>query len=677
MSETSITTNDSNNDTTNSDKILNKVERTEEKLGIRVFLGKGDKWTGKLKNRYSDFLVNEIDENNTVVRLKDLEYYDRSNEFNGDESVDKETELKELVGEDQQKEFLIFYNGTNKSDEKAIFLFKSDADKEKRTKLHKLMKQRFFLATETVDCAVKVLSGRNKNTKRLLDDRYPSDKPKYVEFSLYKENRDSMDALNVLSKYLQQSSKLFSIAGTKDKRGITVQKVTVYKVTPKRLSEVNKKLANIQPVMRIDDFKFTNRQLSLGNLNGNRFTVAIRDIQDANDQLITQSVEDFKQTGFMNYFGTQRFGTGEIGTHEIGKAVLKGDFEKVASLLLDPRENEREGATKARKYYKETGDINKTISMLPHQLTGEKMFLIGLKNTKNFEGAFDNIPRTLRMLYPHAYQSYLWNHMSSLRIETFGRQLVVGDIVAVSEEPVASTTTTTTATASTTNNSEEKDKEPEQQEIEEDASEVVKKNIKIAFVTQEDLDSNRYSISQLVMPLIGDNIQLPKNIIGEKYLEALHNDGLSIERLEKISNKVYGLKGVYRKVIEQANDVTYRIINHDDPNYDLTQSDMDILKNKPEPVSLENGKFKSLVVSFNLHPGTYATMAYREILKNSSDFQNQISINKNANQKNYGNKRKLDEISNSSTTTDNNDNNNNNSNNDEQPQTKKLDIKEQ
>lgn len=62
---------------------------------------------------------------------------------------------------------------------------------------------------------------------------------KYVHFVLYKENMDTQVALNSLGRMLRIAPTRFGIAGTKDRRGITVQRVSGFKVAPNELAKLN------------------------------------------------------------------------------------------------------------------------------------------------------------------------------------------------------------------------------------------------------------------------------------------------------------------------------------------------------------------------------------------------------------------------------------------------------
>ena len=53
----------------------------------------------------------------------------------------------------------------------------------------------------------------------------------------------------------------------------------------------------------------------------------------------------------------------------------------------------------------------------------EKSVLIALKRAPNdYQNAFCNISRNVRMIYAHAYQSHLWNKMVTQRLRRYGNR---------------------------------------------------------------------------------------------------------------------------------------------------------------------------------------------------------------------------------------------------------------
>lgn len=91
--------------------------------------------------------------------------------------------------------------------------------------------------------------------------------------------------------------------------------------------------------------------LVLGNLTGNEFTVTLRNVrplvETAEEPPATleararAAVASLRQTGFMNYFGLQRFGAASgARTHVVGAAVLRGDWAAAVDLILAPRADE-------------------------------------------------------------------------------------------------------------------------------------------------------------------------------------------------------------------------------------------------------------------------------------------------------------------------------------------------
>ena len=63
------------------------------------------------------------------------------------------------------------------------------------------------------------------------DGGWPADSAhKFCRFVLYKENMDGSHALGCIARLLHIQQSSLSVAGTKDKRAVTVQHVTAFKV---------------------------------------------------------------------------------------------------------------------------------------------------------------------------------------------------------------------------------------------------------------------------------------------------------------------------------------------------------------------------------------------------------------------------------------------------------------
>jgi tRNA pseudouridine13 synthase len=86
------------------------------------------------------------------------------------------------------------------------------------------------------------------------------------------------------------------------------------------------------------------------------------------------------------------------------------------------RDRDAEGATKALS--------QRHRSIESHLLHG----LLRFHSKGDSLGAFLRIPRHVRLLYIHAYQSFLWNQMASFRVEKYGLQPVPGDLVYVQDD---------------------------------------------------------------------------------------------------------------------------------------------------------------------------------------------------------------------------------------------------
>ncbi|XP_061629609.1 pseudouridylate synthase 7 homolog [Phyllopteryx taeniolatus] len=553
---------------------------TELDVGICKYVSDHEGFSGILKERYSDFVVHEISKEGKIVHLDDLSIPKDVPEEAAAVEENTTTECTVLTEEQKKQlgELQLFKN------KESFVSIEGGESKDKRTLVHKAIKTEFpglETKTEEKDGRKFIVAYHAAGKKALAAPRkhfWPKNRGSFCHFVLYKENKDTMDAINVLSKFLRLRPNMFSYMGTKDKRAITVQEIAVLKITAERLAHLNKCLMNL----KLGNFSYKNHPLKLGELQGNHFTVVIRNISGTDAQVL-QAMRSLKQTGFINYYGMQRFGTTAVPTQQVGRAILKNDWKQVVDLILKPRPGaEKEFLVRCREEWAKTQDPEAALKKLPNKRCVEGQLLRGLSQhgKNNIVTAFGLIPRNNRLMYIHSYQSVVWNTMVSRRIDAFGLTAVEGDLVL--------------------------------------------RGTKAHILSEEEATS--HSIHDIVMPLPGFDVIYPSHHVGKGYKEMLSADGLDIDNMRH-KVKDYSLAGAYRRVLIRPSDVSWEVIEYDDPKISLVHTDFEKIENKPAPVFNKEGKYRALRLEFSLPPSTYATMAIREVLKLDTSIKKQTQLN--------------------------------------------------
>jgi len=128
----------------------------------------------------------------------------------------------------------------------------------------------------------------------------------YLILRLTKENWETHHLIRDLSRQLGISEERIGIAGTKDKRAVTTQLMSIRGVSEEQLSHVDLPRVRLEPLGR------ANKGIGLGDLRGNDFDITVRNIamQPAECEARLKAVDSgiSGAGGVPNFFGYQRFG---------------------------------------------------------------------------------------------------------------------------------------------------------------------------------------------------------------------------------------------------------------------------------------------------------------------------------------------------------------------------------
>lgn len=616
------------------------------------------------------------------------------------------TELVGIFGETVVDGILKLYakiesNPTAKSRDLGAVTSEVIEDKDDRTKAHIAVRRIFpnnRFETFTTEKETIMISkaagfgqqrGGGKWTRNLAGDQKAKGKlawqelgGEYLHFTLYKENKDTMESIGYMGSVLKTKPKDFGFAGTKDRRGVTVQRASAYRVQADRMAALNKTLNN----SAIGDFKYEPYGLKLGDLKGNEFTITLRDCHFPGEEgknlqervksakeTVSAAVSQFQENGYINYYGLQRFGSFANGTDQVGKKLLQEDLKGAVDMILSFHpdtlvdnattkvSSDDRARAQAIDLWQRTKDGSKATQIMPRKFSAETNIIRHLSSShkgqktskEDWQGAIACVPRNLRLMYVHAYQSLVWNMCAGKRIETYGNKVVEGDLVIIGA----------------------KNEEDEQMAngIDEDGEVIINPGNDDRAAHEDDFErarplskaeaeSGKWNIFDLVLPLPGFDVKYPENEVGQYYKEFMGSErggGLDPHKMSR-KWKDISLSGGYRKLMSKPDsEVKSEVQTYSSVEEKLVETDWDRLEaaSKPGDASpavkaetVENGDAKenedvkayldeqkedvkkeikdedkmevdeeekkiAVILRFQLGSSQYATMALRELMK--------------------------------------------------------------
>lgn len=251
--------------------------------------------------------------------------------------------------------------------------------------------------------------------KEISDPPRAKENGDYAIATVVTRNWETNRLVRILARSIGMSRERIGFAGTKDKRAVTTQLMS-FKCSAEELSKVDLKDVEIRDVYR------GARAIQIGDLIGNEFEITVKDCTMDPSRIPETVSEDIavlkKVGGFPNYFGVQRFGVVRPVTHLVGERLVRGDIEgAVRKYICFTTPEEDADVSAIRRSLEGTTDWSAATKVMPKPMSFEKTMAQVLAGGGTWTDAIDAMPSNLQMMFVHAYQSYLFNEMLSMRIE--------------------------------------------------------------------------------------------------------------------------------------------------------------------------------------------------------------------------------------------------------------------
>ncbi|EQA53758.1 tRNA pseudouridine synthase D [Leptospira kmetyi serovar Malaysia str. Bejo-Iso9] len=233
---------------------------------------------------------------------------------------------------------------------------------------------------------------------------------KWMVFRLRKSGWNTLDALLRISKESKVSQNEIGYAGKKDRHATTVQFLSCQKPlkVPRELSQV----------LHLEPAGFSDKPLTPEANEGNRFVLILRNLVDKELKALQTNFEKVRETGFINYYDSQRFSRFHTEFRLPVFPFLKGDAETCLKLLLtDPYPGEKKQARDRKKNLQAAWGNWSQCEKLSGSKLENRIFSTfkraGVPTSKTYFDMIQQFPEEELLMLLSSMQSLVWNEFVS------------------------------------------------------------------------------------------------------------------------------------------------------------------------------------------------------------------------------------------------------------------------
>lgn len=249
----------------------------------------------------------------------------------------------------------------------------------------------------------------------------PSGQGEHVYLTLEKRGITTLEAVRRIARATGAAERDMGYAGMKDARAVTIQTISVPRVSPELLLGLD--IPGIRPLSALRH----GNKLRLGHLAGNRFRIRLEGVAPGGVHGARQVLELLASRGCPNYFGSQRYGL-QKNSHLIGMALLRQEWEAAVKALVGTPEAVEDGRWRQAIEAFHRGELAEAVTLFPPVCRTEREVVQRLvRRPDDFRGAMKAVNPRLISLYLSACQSWIFDRVLDTRMDSLER-VMVGDI---------------------------------------------------------------------------------------------------------------------------------------------------------------------------------------------------------------------------------------------------------
>jgi len=244
----------------------------------------------------------------------------------------------------------------------------------------------------------------------LLDEDVLVKRGPHRVYRVTKRQQTSLEAADILADLAGVRAGDVSMAGLKDRQGVTRQYMSIPK---------GKTVDFQRNEFRVETVGSCEEEISSSHSQGNAFEIVVRDLGEQELTRARKALDSVREFGMPNYFDEQRFGNLRHKQGWIARDLMQGRAESALKRLLtgvSDFDNKHNRSFKSA-LFRNWGKWNTCRDIAGKFGQHHSIFEHLRRNDGDFKGAFRFVSSRIRLIHLYAIQSHVWNRVLAGTIE--------------------------------------------------------------------------------------------------------------------------------------------------------------------------------------------------------------------------------------------------------------------